>query len=382
MVNDLPAIFADFSDARKNGFIAAKEFKDEGNVLIGSYCTFMPQELALAMGAGSVSLCSTSDEMIAEAERDLPKNLCPLIKSSYGFGKADKCPYFYFADLVVGETTCDGKKKMFEIMGNFKPVHIMQLPNNPSLPASLDLWRGEMIRLKEALEDRFKVTITDDDVRRAIKLKNEERKALQALYDLTKSDPPAISGLDLFKVMYGATFKFHKEASVAELHKVKDQILKEHGQGDDSLRGKPRILLTGCPVGGATEKVIRAIEDNGGTIVYYENCTGGKAVEDLVDETEPDVYLALAKKYLKIGCSCMSPNPNRFKLLEEKIKEFQVDGVVDMELAACQPYSIETFNVRQLVHGLGLPYTSLETDYSQADVGQLTTRLTAFIEML
>ena len=83
----------------------------------------------MAMGASTVSLCSTSDETIPEAEKDLPKNLCPLIKSSYGFAKTDKCPFFYFSDVVVGETTCDGKKKMYELMGEFKDVFIMELPN-------------------------------------------------------------------------------------------------------------------------------------------------------------------------------------------------------------------------------------------------------------
>ena len=105
---ELPEIFQSFSQARQAGFISAKEFKESGNPLIGIFCTYFPQELALAMDAVTVGLCASSDETIAEAEKDLPRNLCPLIKSSYGFGKTDKCPYFYYSDLVVGETTCDG----------------------------------------------------------------------------------------------------------------------------------------------------------------------------------------------------------------------------------------------------------------------------------
>ena len=98
----------------------------------------------MAAGAVVVSLCSTSDETIEEAEKDLPRNLCPLIKSSYGFGKTDKCPYFYFSDLVVGETTCDGKKKMYEYMAEFKAVHVMQLPNSSQDAASRALWKAEI----------------------------------------------------------------------------------------------------------------------------------------------------------------------------------------------------------------------------------------------
>lgn len=377
---ELPEIFEEFAEARKNGFLAAKDFKDKGNILIGSYCTFMPQELALAMGAGTVSLCSTSDELIGEAEKDLPRNLCPLIKSSYGFGKTDKCPYFYFSDLVVGESTCDGKKKMYELMGKFKPVHVMQLPNGPESEESFNLWKEEIKKLKEVLEKSFDKTITEEDIRRGIKLRNEERSALKALYEVMKMDPPPATGYDLFKILYGSTFKFDKEKSIEELKAVREKLLEE--AKNNPLPKKPRILLTGCPVGGATEKVIKAIEDNGAYVVYFENCTGGKAVELNVDESNPDVYDAIARKYINIGCSCMSPNQNRMDLITRLIDEYNVDGVVDMTLQACHTYAIEAFTLKDVVKEKGKPYINIETDYSQSDIGQLSTRLTAFIEML
>lgn len=141
--------FDQFSEARQKGFLTVMDLKERGIPLVGTYCTFMPQELPMAAGAVVVSLCSTSDETIEEAEKDLPRNLCPLIKSSYGFGKTDKCPYFYFSDLVVGETTCDGKKKMYEYMAEFKPVHVMQLPNSVKDDASRALWKAEILRLQK-----------------------------------------------------------------------------------------------------------------------------------------------------------------------------------------------------------------------------------------
>lgn len=375
---ELPEIFEEFGEARRNGFLKAKEFKDKGNPLVGTYCTFMPQELPLAMGAGVVSLCSTSDETILDAEKDLPTNLCPLIKSSYGFAKTDKCPYFYFSDLVVGETTCDGKKKMYELMGEFKPVHVMQLPNNPTTEESFKMWRAEIVKLKEVLEKFYDTKISDEDIRNGIRIRNEERRQLIRLYELMKEESLKLSGHDLFKIIYGATFKFDKKASIEDLKELNDKFRNENLP---TLPKKPRILLTGCPVGGATEKVIKAIEDNGAYVVYYESCTGGKAVEQLVKE-EGDVYDNLTEKYLNIGCSCMSPNKTRMQMLDEKVKEYRVDGVVDLTLQACHTYAIETFNVRKVAKGNNVPYIAVETDYSQADVGQLSTRLTAFIEML
>lgn len=381
IIKELPEVFEEFAEQRKNSFLAVKKLKDQGVPVIGSYCTYFPQEIATAMGAASVSLCSTSDETIADAEKDLPKNLCPLIKSSYGFAITDKCPFFYFSDVVVGETTCDGKKKMYEYMSEFKDVYVMELPNTQGEEA-LKLWKSEIIRFKEYLEKKFDVTITEDDIREAIKINNEVRRSLKGLYEVMQNDPAPIKGQDLFKVLYGSTFKFDKKAIPAEVDALTEKIKKEYAEGKMEEK-KPRILITGCPIGGATEKVIRAVEDNGAIVVTYESCSGAKSIDKLVDEENPDVYDAIARRYLNIGCSVMTPNKNRLELLGRLIDEYKVDGVVEMTLQACHTYNVETRAIRKFVNEeKKLPYINVETDYSQADVGQLNTRIAAFIEML
>lgn len=146
---------------------------------------------------------------------------------------------------------------------------------------------------------------------------------------------------------------------------------------------KPRIILTGCPLGGATEKVIDAVEKNGGIVVGFENCTGAKQYDRLVDEDSEDIMEALADRYLQIGCSVMTPNRNRFDLLGRMIDDFRTDGVVDMNLTTCLTYAVESAEIRRFVtEEKGIPYLSVETDYSVSDIEQLNTRVTAFIEML
>ena len=381
VIKDLPEVFEEFAEQRKNSFLAVKKLKDQGVPVVGAYCTYFPQEIAMAMGAATVGLCSTSDETIPDAEKDLPKNLCPLIKSSYGFAKTDKCPFFHFSDVVVGETTCDGKKKMYEYMSEFKDIFIMELPNTQS-EESLKLWKSEIIRFKEYLEKKFDVTITEDDVREAIKVNNEVRRSLKRLYEVMRHDPAPITGHDLFKVLYGSGFKFDRKAIPAETDALVEKIEKEYAEGK-MLEKKPRIVITGCPIGGATEKVIRAVEDNGGVVVAFENCSGAKSIDKLVDEENPDVYDALARRYLNIGCSVMTPNPNRLDLLGRLIDEYKADGVVEMTLQACHTYNVETLAIRRFVNEKkGIPYINVETYYSQADIGQLNTRIAAFIEML
>lgn len=383
LVTQLPSIFSDFSDARQQGFLTVMELKEQGVPLVGTYCTFMPQEIAMAAGAAVVSLCSTSDETIEEAEKTLPRNLCPLIKSSYGFGKTDKCPYFYFSDIVVGETTCDGKKKMYEYMAEFKPVHVMQLPNNSESAESVALWRSEIIRFQKRLEAQFGCEITEQGIRDAIDLRNRERRALTEFYHLGQLNPPAMTGREILSVVYGATFKFDKRALIGELETLTAKVRAEYAAGK-RLDPRPRILITGCPIGGAAEKVVRIIEENGGWVVGYENCTGAKATEQCVDENpQADVYDALTEKYLAIGCSCISPNTQRLNMLSEMLQDYQVDGVIDVILQACHTYAVESLLInRHIREKHDIPYMAIETDYSTSDTGQLATRIAAFIEML
>lgn len=381
IIKELPEVFEEFAEQRRKSFLAVKNIKEQGTPVVGAYCTYLPKEIVMAAGAATVSLCSTSDETIPDAEKDLPKNLCPLIKSSYGFAKTDKCPFFYFSDVVVGETTCDGKKKMYEIMSEIKKVFLLQLPQIQGEEGE-KAYRKELIRFKEYLEEQFDTEITDEKLLQAIKVNNEISRAMQKVADVMIHDPAPISGLDLFHLFYGSGFKFDRTVIAEELNSIADKVEKEYASGK-MLEKKPRILVTGCPIGGVTEKVIRAIEDNGGVVVGFENCSGAKQYDLLVDEESDDLYMALAKRYLNIGCSVMSPNKNRFDLMDRMIDRYQVDGVVEMTLQTCLTYDIETRAIRKFVtKEKNIPYIKVETDYGKADIEQLNTRITAFLEML
>ena len=381
LVQDLPEIFEEFGEKKREAFLEIKEYKDKGIPVIGMYCAYFPTELAMAVGAIPVGLCSFSNETVTAAERELPKSMCPLVKSSYGFAIEDKCPFFHFADLVIGETTCDGKKKMYEFMSEFKDVFILELPHKQT-EAALQYWKSEIIRFKEYLEKKFEVEITEEKLREAVRISNEGRRALKDFYELMKQDPAPMKGENLYNVLYGTTFKFDRSKVPAEIDALTVKLKEEYAAGKNEGK-KHRILITGCPIGGATEKVIRAVEDNGGVVVAFENCNGAKSFDKLVDEENPDVYDALARRYLNIGCSVMTPNPNRLDLLDRLIDEFKVDGVVEMTLQACHTYNVESLSIRKFVNEKkGIPYINVETDYSQADIGQLNTRIAAFIEML
>lgn len=379
---ELPQIFESFAAARQNGFLGMKKVKDSGKGVVGQFCTYTPLEIFMAAGLVSVGLCSTSDEAIPEAEKVLPSNLCPLIKSSYGFAITDKCPYMYFSDLVVGETTCDGKVKMYELLAKIKNVHILELPRRQDTPEAKALWRAELKRLKERVEKDFSVTITDDNLRDAIRRRNIERRLLKEMYELNTMTPPPITGFRQLQILFGSQFKFDWDEKVAEIRNAIDSIRAAYAAGERPVsEAAPRILITGCPMGGVTEKVIKVLEEAGAAVVVFENCTGAKQMDRQCPE-EGDPLTNIADHYLQIGCAVMTPDNNRLVLLERLCEQFQVDGVVEMTLQACHPYAVEAHSIKEFMQKKGIPYLQLETDYGTADIGQLSTRAGAFVEML
>ena len=381
--NELPIQFNDYGEGRKDGFLRAKKVKEDGGRIAGTFCAFTPVEILEAAGFLPVSLCGSSNETIPDAEEHLPKNLCPLVKSSYGFAVSDKCPYTYFADLIVGETTCDGKKKMYELLGELKEMYILHLPQGIDTPYAKEMWVKELHRFRSFLEERFNITITDDELREASKLRNRFRQAKCEMMEMQKMNPTPISGGELYKFFEGSDFKFNLKTSIEDMEALTQKTLAEYNKKEHiEDKQTKRILITGCPIGGVAEKAITAIEENGGVVVCFENCGGIKPTRSLVDTENEDIMEAIGEHYLNIGCSVMTPNPHRLKMIPELIDEFKVDGVIDIILQACHTYNIETNSIHKLCKEHGTPYMSLETDFSQSDKGQMVTRIAAFIEML
>lgn len=267
-------------------------------------------------------------------------------------------------------------------MGELKHCHIMQLPPGKAGKGALEFWKQEVIAVKEDLEQFYGITITDEDIRASIRLRNRERKAVLDFFEVARLKPSPISGYEINTVISSNEFTVDLEKKIEYL-KGRTEELKALYESD--FKGKPsrpRVLITGCPTTGVIDKVIKRIEELGADVVGFENCCGPREKKDPVDELK-DPITAIAEKYLRVNCSVMSPNPGRLEALDVQIDEYQVDGVVEVLLQACHTFAIESDAVKTFVTGRkGLPYIAINTDYSPGDQAQIDTRLGAFIEML
>jgi benzoyl-CoA reductase/2-hydroxyglutaryl-CoA dehydratase subunit BcrC/BadD/HgdB len=366
----------------EQNLIDIEQAKSEGRAAIGYYCLYSPMEIAVAADAIPLPLCGTRNDPIATAEEILPRNLCPLIKSSFGFALTGTCPFFRLSDFIVGDTTCDGKKKMYELLTRYKPTYVLQLPQNQDSDTALALWRTELDRFKRIIEEQTGVTITQRRLQNAIALMNRLRRARKDLMDVNQADPAPLSGSRLLEIMSKIGFFADKQNGIMLMEKFTAEA-REGRPGDGTCRGggQKRILLTGVPIGLGSEKVVKLVEQSGADVVAFENCSGYKQAFNVDEEKNP--MDALAEQYLSTSCSVMSPNTGRLDLLKQMIPAFSVDGVIDLTWQACHTYNIEAFQVSEMIQEhYGFPALHLETDYSESDTEQLRVRIEAYLEML
>jgi benzoyl-CoA reductase/2-hydroxyglutaryl-CoA dehydratase subunit BcrC/BadD/HgdB len=358
------------------------EERKAGKKIIGTLCLFVPDEIIFAAGADRVILCGGKNDTVSIAEQYLPRNVCPLVKSSFGSIVNDgcsgvrSCSHFSLVDMVIAENTCDSKKKMYELLGDYVPTYVLDLPQRPDSPEAIKYFLGELEKFKGVMEQLTGNNVTVEHLKKEIASLNETRQLIHRLYVLRKVDPPLISCLDVLKVMQKQYF-----LSPDELKKSVRMLIEEVEQVKMDLEHKPRIMISGCPMAGGNTKVPEIIESKGGIIVAEESCTGTRSFWDLVDENK-DPMIALAERYIKIPCSCMTPNDRRIENILELAREFKVDGVVYYTLQFCHGYNIEKYKVQQALKKAGIPMLSIETDYGDSDIEQIGLRVDAFMEML
>jgi benzoyl-CoA reductase/2-hydroxyglutaryl-CoA dehydratase subunit BcrC/BadD/HgdB len=367
--------------------IRVKELQEharKGGKVVATYCIFVPEELVWAAGAIPVGLCAGTQFSIPTAESVLPRNTCALIKSSFGFKLGRVCPYVQASHLIVGETTCDGKKKMFEILNQYQPVYVMEVPNKKT-ERSRQLWRGEVLAFKEVIEKLTGNLITAEKLGQAIELVNQRRLALQRLYNLRKSRPAPISGKD---ALLATQVSFYDDAQrdTQMLNALCDELDKRvtSGQGVAPARA-PRILVSGSPMAIPNWKLHHIIESAGAVVVCEESCTGTRLFSDLVKNTPnnlDDQLQAIADRYLNIHCACFTPNDERPDDVVRLAREYHADGVVHYNLQFCHTYANEAVKMQSRLEEANIPLLRVETDYSDEDTGQLKTRVEAFLEMI
>lgn len=283
-------------------------------------------------------------------------------------------------DFAVGETTCDAKKKAWDLLG----LKVMELPQKKN-PIDKELWLKEIYAFKDMVEELSGVKITAQKLKDAIKLVNKKRKVMQRINEFRKLDNPPVSGLDTLLIAQVALnqdiSKFIEgcEALIKELIERADKGISAYANGGY------RVMIAGTPSPMGNAKVHYVVESSGMQIVLDESCTGLRYFRDLVDETPDDLdgmIQAIAERYFKIDCPCFSPNKERIENVVNIAKEYNVKGVVQNILQYCHGFNIEAKAIENALSEVNIPSLKIVTDYSDEDIEQLRVRTESFAELI
>ena len=356
-------------------FIAGKD--DDPRV--GYLCSYTPVELLNAAGVQHTRLFKAGHpETVAAGELYTQSVFCDFSKSFIGaFKEGD--PLYKAVDRLYNFHTCAAMKRATEVVEQFVPTRLFNLPKLRDSEASRKFFRDEIVAFRDDLVQLTGREIPDDAVRKQIGLYNDLRRLLKEISGLRKREHPPLSGkefLELVRAFYAVPPE--------ELLPVFEDVFRQlSAVPDRSENSRLRIMIAGSIVGDGDRRLLDIIEDELGLqVVVEDHCTGLKPFYHTIREQD-DPFQALADGYLdQAPCARMKTLEDNVEFSGRMAQEYAVDGVLYVYLKFCSCYGVTKKGFLDHFQRLDLPVLDISSDYSSSDHGQLKTRIEAFVEVL
>lgn len=363
----------------------AGALKDQGEKIIGYTCSFVPAEIIHASGAVPFRLRGDVNEPITKGDNNMETIACPYMRSC--FDLSVKGRYDFLSGLIIPHA-CDSMARTYSVWKyclNLPYSHFINIPHTLS-ESSMEFFREELKGFIRSLGRFVGRDITDEKLRGSIALYNRNREKVRALYELRKADPPMISGTGTAKLVTVCA-----GLPVEEANDLLDEALYElKKRGVSPLQKFPRVMIDGACMDNVD--LIKVIEESGANVVVDTLCLGTRDHWPMIDE-EGDPVGSLAKRYLEdLNCprtyrenqtgNYQDDLELRFGDIRGFAGDFEADGAIIYHYKYCDPFGFEIHARRTFFDSLEIPSLYLEDEYSSGTIGQLKTRIQAFVEML
>jgi len=354
-----------------------QHWKDQGGKVIGYFCSTVPEEIITAAGLTPFRMRATGSTGTEESDAFYSSINCSFPRHCFNQVLTGD---FKFLDGIVCVNSCDHVRRIYDNWKRFVPtdfIEMMSLPRKTG-PDQVGWYTDELAMLKDKVGKHFGVEITDDRLWKAIKLHNETRRLQKKLYELRKQEKPPITGAETLAVMVAGT-AMPKEQYNEKLRELLDELSGTEGPGSH----RARLLI----VGGILDDpaYVKVIEDQGGLVVTDSTCFGSRLIWVEVDENASDPVAALAQYYLTDRPSCprmYGEHDNRAQYVIDMCREFNCDGVIGERLIFCDSWLVEHYMLGQDLKAAGIPMLKLDREYLTSGIGQLRTRVQAFLETM
>jgi len=376
IMQQIEAIYANRGDR-------ARELHRAGEKVIGYFCCFVPDEIITAMGMTPFRIQGNQSEPIDEADALLEPMACPFARSCFNMALKGR---YDFLDGFVAPHSCDTIERMYHIWHANTPSPFNHFINVPHMmgPSSDEFYKNELRYFISGLEAFSGQKLDHDKLREAIRLYNRRRALLRELYELRKENPPRVSGTEITKVLVagmGIPATEHIDLVQAFIAEVQQRPAPQ-------TDGLPRIFLWGNEIDDIA--FIELVESCGAHVVMDDLCTGTRFFWEAVPETD-DPLDGLVQKYLGTHCPrSLMPQAggreddleNRFGYMRQFITQWQANAAIFYIVRYCDTCELEGPDLKEYLARQNLPVLMIEDDYSTATIGQLRTRIQAFLEMI
>ncbi len=360
-----------------------EEWKKQGKKIVGYYCSYIPEEILVSGGILPFRMRSVEAEGTSRADTILSRFNCSFVRASLDLAMQGK---YNFLDGLVVMNSCDHARRMYDIwkykiIGKLEGIEenfglfFISLPHIIT-ERGYNWLLEEFTFFKENLEKTYNITISEENLKTAIKTLNENRKLLKEIHKFRILDKPKLNGVEALKLNIATT---------ATPKEISNQVLSSYLQSLKDREGisdyRARLLITGSLIDDPT--FLKIIEDVGGLVVSDLLCFGVRNFWDLTPETGDPLESITKRYYEKISCPrMMDDHDRRFKFLQELIKEAKVDGVIGTRIEFCDLNGCECMLYEHELEDLNIPMLSLDRDYFVGDKGRFKTRFEAFIEQI
>ena len=378
-------VFSTIEKYYKDYGLRARELKREGRKIIGYVCSFVPLEIITASGAIPFRVRGNIHEPITKGDTLLETIVCPYYRSCFDLSVKEK--YEFLSGMVIPHG-CDSMVRSFSAWSYGLPFPYFHFVNIPSVceESSFEFFGQELNNFRKSLEKFLGKTISEEDLKQAIRIYNQNRDKVKGLYELRKADPPLISGTELTMTLTAGS-----SLPIEESNGLFDQVLAEAKKREkSSLKKGPRILIDGACLDNI--ELIKLVEELGGNVVADTICNGARDHLPKTDVNGNPID-ALAHRYLgKINCpktyrankagTFEGDIANRFGDIGAYATEFKVDGAILYVYKFCDPFGFEVPARKAYYESIRVPMLHLEDIYSAGTMGQLRTMVQAFLEMI
>jgi len=378
-------IFSTVEKYYKDYGLRAKELKKEGKKIIGYVCSFVPLEIITAAGCIPFRVRGNIHEPITTGDTLLETIVCPYYRSCFDLSVKEK--YAFLSGMVIPHG-CDSMVRSYSAWSYSLPYSYFHFVNIPNVcdESSFEFFNAELNTFRKSLEKFTGKAITDEDLAQAIRIYNENRDKVKALYEFRKADPPLISGTELIMVLTVGS-----SLPIAEANTLFDKVLADiKGREKSPINKGPRIFIDGACLDNI--ELIKLVEELGGSVVADTICNGARDYFPRTDVGR-DPIDALAHRYLdKINCpktyrknkagTFEGDIASRFGDIRAYVREFKADGAILYVYKYCDPFGFEVPARKAYYKSIHVPLLHLEDIYSAGTIGQLRTRIQAFLEMI